>query len=567
MLRHQFKILIRNIRKHPGHFLLILGNLALGFAACFAIVLYIYDEVSYDRFHSQEENIYRLTMDITEEGTTREFVMTPPMGAPDLKAEFPAVQEFVRLRKTAGTVSTSDHRFREENVFYADSTFFRVFSLRLLKGNPRTVLRRPYTVVITESMAEKYFGNDNPIGRTLQIQPGFQQDQQEVEVTGVVEDPPDQSHFHLQCLISMTTLDARELRSYSHTVYYSYLLLHPEASGQELEAQFPGFLTRQSGPEATEWLTLHLQPITDIHLRSHREGEIEANSSLLHLYILGTIAVFVLFISAMNFINLSIARAGVRLPDIGVRKVFGAGRHSLIAHFLFESVLLAGLAGLLALVILDVALPLLQWIAARDLSLWQSTSLVVPSALLLLILFTGLASGVYPALALTGDWPVTALSGRRKPRFRGANVSKVLVVAQFALSVILIVGTLTAWRQLRFVQNKELGFAEDQLVVLPLQLTDNSAETLAQFKHRLLRHTGIEAVTGSRGVLGRGVASSTFYPGGEAANQPRIMRVLHVDADFIATYGMSLTAGRDFSRTTGMEREAVILNQTAVDLL
>ncbi|MBD3276042.1 MAG: FtsX-like permease family protein [Candidatus Marinimicrobia bacterium] len=567
MLNHFLTIFIRNILKHPWHYFLTVGGLILGFTATFAIALFIQQEFRFDRFHDHAEDIYRLSRRTVQQGQTTESAMVTPMSAIDLQREFPVIQKVVRLRKTRGVMRLGDELYREEQLLYADSTFFDIFSFHILQGEAGQLLSLPNSLVLTRSISRKLFGSDNPLGRSIQYQSDFQNQPLEFTITGIVADPPGHSHFDFDAIISIVSLDSKALQSYSHTTYYAYLLLHPDASWRDLESQFDRYISQKAGPHVAERLSFQLQPLTDIYLRSNKVAEIGPSGSITHILILISIGLFLILISMMNFINLTTARASSRIREVGIRKILGAHRHGLIGQLLSETLVLAIAAGVASLVMLEIIAPFLNSLAGKNLGIWNTGSWMFSLSLLLASLFTGALAGILPALMLSGYRPVQALYPKGDISKGGSTFRSILVVVQFTLSIILIIGAMVSIRQLEYVQSKGPGFARDQLLVLPNQLNRPDTQTLLNWKSRLMQTPAVQSVTATSSVLGNDLEQNSFIPEGYQEQDARTFRVLFVDANFTETYGLTLRSGRDFSPEKQTDQQTFLLNQAAVKAL
>jgi putative ABC transport system permease protein len=462
--------------------------------------------------------------------------------------------------------------FWEENGYYADPNVFEVFSFPLLKGSPKTALKDPFAIVITEPMAQKYFGKQNPIGQTLTVQ-----DTLTLTVTGILEPIPANLHFTFDFLISMETKQRAGL--YPHTNwgkfgYFTYILLAPSTSTESIKSQIWD-ITRKYIGEAEDQNGFHfkhfLQPITDIHLHSNMEWDISTTTPINHIYIFSSIGFFILLIACINFMNLATARSITRAKEVGMRKVVGAYRKQLIMQFLGEACLTTALAVGIAIAATELILPTFNTWAGKDLNLLQNLPLLLK--LTSLILFIGLLSGTYPAFALSKFHPIDVLKGTLKTNSQGAFMRKGLVVFQFAISIILIVGTLVVYHQLTYMQNQDLGFNKEQVIVVNLRSKIGQQATGLQKRYEpikagVLNNPNVLHTSASWTVPGRALSPFTFTYEGPSGTESKTMFGQSVDYDFIPTYSLNLIAGRNFSKShITDETEAILLNEQAVSYL
>lgn len=578
MFTNYLKTAFRSLRKQGGYTLINLFGLALGLACCLLIMLYVVDEWSFDRYHTKADRIYRLNIDIKFGGNSMNMAVTPDPVGPTLKQDYPQVEQFVRLHqrgtypvKRAGTINT----LREENITFADSTLFDVFTLPLISGDPRRALTQPYTVVISEAAARRHFGNQDPVGQTLVF------DKQDYKVTGLMRDMPTNTHFHADFFLSMASDDYPWGQWLSNN-HHTYIVLKPgtdpdafaknldvvteKYAGPQFQAAIGSSFSqfKQSGNRFHLWMT----PLKDIHLRSNQQIELAPNGNIQYVYIFSAVALFILLIAVINFMNLATARSAGRAKEVGVRKVLGSERSQLMSQFMAESVLMTSLAMLLALALVALLMPLFNDVAAKTLRLRQLLSPYWLLVLGLLPIGVGLLAGSYPALFLSSFRPIAVLKGTitTNTSRRGVSLRSGLVVFQFMMSVVLIIGTLIVYRQITYIQTKNLGFQRDHvLTVNGVNVLDKRAET---FKQEVLQLPGV--VTGSvSGYLPTpsNRSNTSFFPEGQVEQTKAVnMQNWGVDHDYIKTFGMQVVHGRDFSRSFGSDSSAIILNETAAKL-
>ena len=573
MLRNYLKTALRVLRAQFGYALFNLLGLAVGMAACLLIVLFVRHELSYDRYHTQSDRIYRLVEVI--EGAEESSSVPFPTG-PTLQETFPHLVEhavrFFNFQAPTLTLSYeppggSLRRFNEPRLFFADSTVFEVFDFPLQRGDPRHVLAEPNTIIVTRAMAQKYFGDADPIGKVLQFE-----GRHDLRVTGVLGDIPDASHFQLDALISFESL--KPINGEIPDTWYwnpcwTYVLLREGVGPETLEDQFPDFVTAHFHPAIVDKTSMYLQPLTDIHLHSHLDFEIEANSSMAYVYIFSVIAGFILLIACINFMNLATARSARRAQEVGVRKAVGARRGQLVRQFLGESVGLSLLALLLAVPLARSLLPVMNRMAHTSLTL-DLTDGWLMGGLVLVAIGVGLGAGVYPALLLSAFDPTQVLKDSLPLGMQGrsALLRRVLVVVQFALSIVLIVGAIVAFQQLRFLQNARLGFDQEQVVMVPM-LRSELPMRYGAAKDELLTHPGVRAVTIAEDVLGSKYQTGTYRP--EGMNDPQQYLRMFVHDDFVEVMGIELVAGRSFSKRRDYggdpAKSVVLINEAMVEHL
>ena len=568
MLKNYLTVALRNLRRHKGYTVINVTGLAVGMACSFLILLYVQDEISYDQFHEHGDAIYRVVRErLVSEHEWSRHAATPWQLAPLLKADFPQIEETVRLAKQERLVRYGTAQHTEPRFFLGDSTFFDVFSFPLVQGDPETALRDPFSVVLTETTARKYFGEENPIGQVITVDNRF-----DFTVTGVARDVPPRSHFHFDFLASLhstATMYAgnREMfESWGAIWVYTYLRLEEGTSPQALQAQFGGFFRRHVGdvyrPGA---FRLPLQALTDIHLHSHYDGELEANGNATTLYIFALIAGVILLIACINFMNLATARSAWRAKEIGIRKVVGAHRLRLVGQFLSESVVMSLLALTVALALIQLLLPLFNDFTGKLLSVGYSTNPLILTGFAGVALLVGLVAGIYPAFYLSAFRPATVLKGNAfVGGQRGAAwLRRGLVVFQFAITILLLIATGVVYQQLQYVQDKQLGFDKEHLIIVSLNHAE-ARRDYALFKETFAQHPGVVRVATASDTPPDGLNTWSMNWDGKPDDFQASIRVMAIDYDFTETFGLALAEGRSFSQdflTDG--EEAFLINETA----
>ena len=570
MFRNTLLVALRNLRKHSAFSAINILGLAIGLACCTFIVIYIVSERSYDRFHLNADRIVRIVEDRIEEGRIGKYATTYGVLAPTLDRTFPFVDKTVRLFKQSILVTDQDNTsYQEDEVLFVDSTFFQVFTFDLLEGSEDKAFAAPYTAVVTESISRKYFGDDNPVGQTLQIK---DQDQTMVTtITGLVADPPAQSHFNFDILISFETARISmghwidDPNNWDHPPLYTYALLENSSDEAALERELQSFAVDVMGEARAEKRSLHIQPLLDIRLNSSKENEIGPGSDVKYIYIFGIICGLVLLIACANFVNLATARATDRLKEMGVRSSMGAHRVQLVRQLLGESVLQVGVSVLLAIAFVELLLSSY----GENFGIEAGTRLFgSPEAMFTLlgvVAATVLLSGLYPALYLTSSRPTDALKGRGlSGTLSNAGVRRGLVIGQFAISVGLVLSTLAIQQQLQFIQEEKLGFDKENVILIPLRETEDQMNHVP-LKDKLVSLPGVVSVAASSGMpgLNSGIYDFAIYPGSSRSDSLQML-TLTVDHDYVATFGMNIAEGRDFSTDIRSdETSAFLINESA----
>ncbi len=571
MLTNYLKIAWRNLFKHRVHSLINIAGLAIGLTCSILIFLYVQFELSYDRFHPDADQLYRIVW-MTDNAQTR----TPHPMAQAMVQDFPEVVEAVSLSPIWGpgltrpklSVRYKDKRFDEPGFYSADSTFFKVFSFGLLRGDPGTALKIPGGVVITKAIGEKYFGSEDPLNKTLVLEHG---QPFPMTVTGVMADIPENAHFHFDFLVSYVTLKPMEEGSYytwEDFGHYNYVKLAPGTDPRQIEAKIPDWFQAYVNWPEEHYQSLRrgenrlvLQPVTSIHLHSQLKWELEANSDVTFIYIFSSAAVFILFIACVNFMNLATARSSSRAKEVGMRKVVGALRPALIGQFLSESLLMTTVAMLLAITLVELVLPAFNNLTNLHLELNVLENGLLLSMLLAVTGVVGSLAGSYPAFYLSAFRPIQVLAGNLKRGTKGAAFRKVLVVTQFAISVALIAAAAIVSLQLDYLRNKKLGFEAEQVLVVPIKEPGLRSE-FESIKSELLLHPNIRKASAVSNVPGSRFNQNQI----QWTGRPELVDVsqVRIDFDFLATLGIRLRSGRTFSKQFATDvDQAFMLNETA----
>lgn len=578
MIYNYLKIAIRNLLKYKFISFINLFGLTTGIACCLLILTYIINELSYDKFQPQADRTYRITRSFRNSETgvvSLNLGTVAPPFAPLLINDFKEIEKITRLLP-GGTFSFryNDKMFNEENGYWADEEFFNFFKVDMVKGNPSRALSDPNSVMITEDLAKKYFGDDEPLNKMIRMDNQFN-----FKVTGVYKAFPTNTHVHPQFLISFNTLKdtaiygEQNLRTnWGNNSFLTYLKLPANYDIKKMERQFPAFLDRHmtdGGPnKPSKWTALALQKMPDIHLYSHLDYEAEENGDIKRVYVFSAIALFILLIASINYMNLSTARSALRAREIGVRKVVGAQRKEIIGQFLSESVLVSWLSMILAFLITWLVLPWLNQLSGQQLSIDILFRWDIIIAILAVPFVVGILSGIYPALFMSSFQPVQVLKGLFKVGGGTISFRKVLVTTQFAISIILIISTITVFQQMRFMQEKELGFDKTHIVNIPYNSGLN--ERYEAFRTELLSNSYIKnAGRSSRIPTGRLLDANGARIKRSDTLEPANADIKFVSADqeFVPTYGVKIVAGRGFSKDFSTDTGAFILNEAAVKAL
>ncbi len=569
MFIHYVKILLRNLYKKKIYSFVNMTGLAIGIASFILIMLFVVDELGYDRHHSRADRIYRLCMVYDFGGVGENSASQPFPVAFTLKDEYPdMVQNIVRIfnfQSTRNFIEYGDLKFIEKRFFFADSTFFEIFDHEFIAGNAKTALDEPNSVVITESIAGKYFRDEDPLGKIIDFESGLH-----LKVTGIIKDVPEQSHFIFDFIGSMGSVKnmfrGRLPDTWVWNPCWTYLLLSEGASVEQLELQLPEFTEKFFFDAQKESITLYTQPLTDIHLRSKLDYEIQPNSNITYIGILIIIAVFILIIASINFMNLATATSGTRAREIGIRKVTGAYRSQLIGQFLGESLFLTLISMILAFILVEIVMPVFNGFTGKDLEI--NSLFTLPNFFLVLILWlvVGIFSGLYPAFFLSAFKPISVLRGMIGSEVRRGTGRKILVVFQFTVTIALLVGTLVIFSQLKYVGNTDLGFNKDNIVLLPVNRTAMAdLEVYTSFKNELLQNPDILSVTAMDDIIGAAHNTHEFRPEGVPEDEWHFFPALVIRHDFVKTFEIEIVSGRDYSEDFKTDAaNSVLINEAMV---
>jgi putative ABC transport system permease protein len=559
MLKNYLKIALRNLWKNRIHSFLNIVGLAVGLAAFILIALYVQHELSFDRYHENTDRMYRVVRE------SRTF--TPPPLGPALKDKLPEVEAAGRIiRSTSFVVSHGQEHFLEAEFFWADPDIFKIFSIYFLKGDGATALKDPAAILLSRRTAEKYFGDEDPMGKVLAVN-----SRDNFVVSGVFENMPPNSHFVMDVVVPLTAyfrIYDRDVTSWMSNYCYTYALLReetdPAAVASKIHPVIERPLMEQAGMKEPFPKIYGIQPVAEIHLHSHREQEISVNNDIKYVLLFSSVAFLILFIACVNYMNLATARSIRRGREVGMRKVVGARRGQLILQFLGESTATALLAMGLSLMLIKFALPAFNRLVERELSFNPVTNPQLFLGLVLIVLFVGLFAGSYPALSVSGFKPIAVLSRSFTPSAKGSVLRNVLVLTQFSISIILIACTLTVRAQLDFVNKADMGYSREQIITLPVR--DRSIrQNIAAIKTELLRNPNITAVSASHRLPNDIDTFTSRDWTGRNPDEPIPIYYNMADSDYVGLFGLEIVEGRNFSRQfSSDEGGAFLVNETAV---
>ncbi len=575
MLKNYFKVAFRSLIRRKGFTLINVLGLATGMAVCLLIVLYIQSELGYDSFHEKSGQIYRVALERKYPGRSTSYALIPPAIGASMQQEFPEIQQSTRLFDVVGNgifvVKIADKVFEEKRVLAADSNFFNVFTAPLLQGDAATALQKNNTAVISETTAKKYFGSAaNAMGKSFESDNAAH-----FIITGVCKDWPENAHFIFDVLVSSVSFPFTIAPNYTGFSAHTYLLLNKQASPAALEAKFPGFLDKYVSPAIAKGFDMtwqqflaagngyryFLQPLTQIHLTSDMSSELRINGNIKTIYIFSVIALFILVIACINFINLSTARSMERAKEVGIRKTFGSEKKSLMIQFLLESVLVSLISIAIAFLLMATLLPLFNKIAGKELTIgW----FITPAKILTLFLFAlivGLVAGAYPAFVLSSFKPILVLKGKFRSNKYGMALRNGLVVFQFSISVILIICTFIVNRQMQYMQGDALGFKKDHIIeIMQTQVLDKQTEA---FRNGLASIPGVETISGATSFPGQdGFFGISFLPVG--SKEAMTGRAVVADEEYARLLDIQMKEGRFFSKEFLTDTLGIILNEKAV---
>jgi len=561
MIKNYIVIAVRNLLRNPVYALINIFGLSIGITCGLLILIFIKNEISYDRFQEKKKDLYRMVFEwANPNGSDISPQMTAPV-APDMMEEFPEVKAATRITGYRdGYFSYQNKSYKTANVIYADSLFFEMFSFKLISGDPQTILKEPYTVVLDEKTAQNIFGNEDPIGKIVRWN-----NKDDLMIKGIVKSPPANSHLQFSSLISFSSLyqDKRIYMDWNGGVqYYHYLELMPGTSVKMIESKLPEFMSRHLNNilEGSGWsVNASLQPVTDIHLKSNYTGEIGPNGTLSSIYIYSAIAIFILLIACINFMNLTTAKSTSRAREIGMRKVLGAEKESLIGQFLGESVIMTLLGFIIALIMIEILLPVFNSMVNRDLDLYKASNLDLIIAIPLFVIITGFIAGSYPAFVMSSFVPSKVLKGIIAGKKGASGFRNILVLFQFAISLILIICTIVIYSQLGYIKSKDVGYNKVNIMVLRFT-SENFKSKYLILKDELKSIPGVIISSATSEIPGTGFTSNGYRP--EGFDRFIMFNAVDVDYDYIETMGLQVIRGRAFSPEFPSDKDTYMVNET-----
>ncbi len=573
MIKNYLKIALRSLWKNKVFSAINIIGLATGLAVCLLIVLYVVDELSYDKYNANADRIYRLDADIYFNNTQAIFAVCPDPLAPALVGDYPVVEQMVRINYQGDILVKKDNQnVQDHHAAFADSTFFKVFTVPMIEGNPSTALNEPNSIVIDATTAKKYFNTTDVIGKTLYVD-----NSTNCKITGVIKDMPKQSHFHFSFIRPKGHGNNDWLSNNAH----SYILVKPGVKRATMQgyvnATINNYLAKDLMSQLNSSLTdlekkgnhfiYHLMPLTDIHLHSDKSYEIEANGNVTYVYIFSIIAIFILLIACVNFMNLSTAHSANRAKEVGIRKVAGSLRSHLVTQFLTESVLLSFFSLVIAILLAAILIPLFNELAGKAMQLSKLFSTWLLPVMIVLVFVVGIIAGSYPAFYLSSFQPIQVLKGKIAKGFKGSWLRSGLVVFQFSISIILIIGTLVIYSQLDYLRSRKIGYNRDQVMVV--HNAYNLNDQVKTFRNELLNIPGVTQATVS-GDLPTGTNYDNegwFRDASLDATKAVVLTNFYVDESYIPTLGMEMEKGRNFSKDFPSDSTGIILNEAAVKVL
>lgn len=568
MFKNYILVAFRNFKRNKFYSFLNIFGLAIGIATAILSFMYVAYEVSFDSFHEKSDRVYRIAVDALVGNTEIAQTYTPAVMPAALYNEFPEIDAICRISGSARAVQVKygDKIFKENDILSVDTTFFNIFSAEFIHGKPEPSILAPNKVVLSEKTAKKYFGDSNPIGKNFEI------DEDGIfTVSAVVKDFPENSHFHFTMLASLLSYEGfyNNPRWFANN-FRTYLTLHVNNDFKALEAKFSAFVNKymfegryeKSAAKGNKW-ELYLQPLTDIHLNSHLSGEFEPNGNAAYVYIFGVVAVLVLLIACINFVNLSTAKAATRAKEIGIRKVVGSGRKELISQFIGEALLISLVSLIFALIFVELALVYMPELLGVELRVPYFSTFHVLPALIGLALVVGVLSGIYPALVLSSFQPIIVLKNQLLKGGRNLWSRKVLVIFQYSISICLIVGTFVISKQLHFIQNEQLGFDKEQVIVIKnANIIQDEVNT---FKNEIMRIPGVQSASASHRLPG--ISFNNIGFGAEGFDGGYTLDICMSDPNFQDVLKFNMIKGRFFAEDFATDTSAVVLNEAAVELI
>ncbi|MCK5206431.1 MAG: ABC transporter permease, partial [Cyclobacteriaceae bacterium] len=580
MLKNYFTVAFRNLIRNKFYSSINIAGLSIGIAVSMLILFYIFDELSYDHFHKDADRIYQVYLKAKLQGKAIEGAHTCAPIATASKEEITGVDESIRINLRRDVVIRyEDNIFTEKKLLLADSNFFSFFTFNLLEGNENDILNEPNQIILTETSAKKYFGyepgnGESPLGKMVLMGT----DKTNCEIVGLVKDPPSNSHFKFDMMLSMVTWDYSENTRWVSNNLFTYLKLNEASNPNQIQEKMKLMVDKYVGPELEQFMGVTLeewrkqgddygyfiQPITDIHLHSKTKGNIEPPGDIAYVYLLSMISIFIILIACINFMNLSTARSASRAKEVGIRKTVGAPKARLVTQFLLESIVISAVSTLLAVGILFLTLPFFNQITEKSIGFEFILSNFSIIAMLAVMIIVGILAGSYPAFYLTSFKPTEVLKGKLRTGAKSGLIRSSLVVFQFAISVFLIVSTMIIYKQLKMIQERNLGFDKENVLII--DNTRTLGDSKRSFKKTLQTLSSVQSVSISNAVPPHIYSNSVYFPNGKQEDGI-LFHQIHTDHDYLKTIDLSIYSGRFFSEDFPSDSTAVIINKKGMETL
>ena len=564
------------MRKHSGYLILNITGLTIGLTSFLLITIYVLHELSYDRFHKNYENIYRIKVKGVMAGATLDQAITAAPMAQTILTDYPEILHAVRINRSgAWLVKYGDTRFNEDGVLFADSSFFSVFDFKLLRGDPKTSLVNPRSMILTEEFAKKYFGNEDPMGKRLSLEA----DTNLYTVTGVIQNIPANSHFRFDMLGSLSSLgDSKSTQWLNHN-YYTYIVLKDGTKKTVMETKLVEVVLKYVGPEIKKFIGItiedfqkagnqfgyELEPLKDIHLKGAPQYQIEPSGSLTTVYIFAVIALLILVIAIINYVNLATAKSAGRAKEVGIRKVSGSDKMGLIFQFIGESLMIVTIATIIASLLVLVLIPAFNHLIGKEISLSLLAGYKGLLGAIALIILVGTGAGAYPAFVLASFNPVEVLKGTLSPGSISKTLRGILVVFQFTVSIVIIIGAFVVYRQLNFMTSADMGIEKENLLIV--RRPDALEKRIESFKEQVLQIPGVQRIANTQAIPGTNFNNNAFFLDNDPTKATYLINQTNVSFGFAEVMGIKLAAGRFFSKEYGTDTTAVLINETAVKFL
>ncbi len=578
MLKNFFLITLRNTIRDKAYFILNVLGLSLGIAGSILILLYVQHELSYDKFHGKADRIYRINCYAKLEGKEMSMAVTAPPQARVTKEEYPEVEDAVRYYYPFDQkVSYENVTYHEKRFYFADPNFLEIFNFPLIEGNPKTALQKPFSVIITSAMAEKLFGENDPMGKNIILN-----NDKVYQVTGVIKEVPVNTHFRFDYLASFNSLDLSKSDFWLSQMLETYIVLQKDYNYKKLEAKFEGLMDKFVLPQIQMLIPIKvnsykefealgnvfqftLQPLNELHFNTRYLLGFDEGTDRVYIYFFSIVAIFLLFIACINFVNLSTAKFSHRSKEVGIKKVVGSSRSQLISQFLSESLVITVVAMIISLTLVELVLPSFNQFTGKDLALGYLSHWYIIPTLLSVTLFIGFLAGIYPAFYLSSFKPAEILKAKFNRGMGNIRLRSVLVIVQFSITIILLISTFVVASQLKFIRSKDLGFNKENVLVV--KNTGDLSDQAETFREKVLKLPEVVQASRSWTFPGEGYYGSTYQIQGDSLNKMYQFEIIQGDYDFLSLLGIKILSGRNFSREYPTDQKAVLINESAIKFL